>query len=241
MEFEKFRLRFRKTGLLRLVSHHDLMRVLERMLRRAGLPFRSTAGFHPHPRVVFALSLPLGIEGLDEVVEIELTQPLAREEILSRLQSHAPQGLEFTSIRRVACNATAQASSAVYAVALPPEREAALHVRCRELLDAPACTVVRDHRKKGALDIRPFIADLRIDGGRLVLEFLVTPFGTARADEVLTLLGAGDLLENGAVLQRVQLLLQDENESDHHPPASSDGRAAGLAQAVDHALRITHT
>ena len=32
----KVRLRFAKCGDLRLVSHHDLMRCLERMLRRAG-------------------------------------------------------------------------------------------------------------------------------------------------------------------------------------------------------------
>ena len=50
---DKFRLRFEKAGVLRLLSHHDLMRVLERMLRRAGLPFKSTAGFHPGPRIVF--------------------------------------------------------------------------------------------------------------------------------------------------------------------------------------------
>lgn len=39
---EKVRVRFRKGGDLRLVSHHDLMRTFERMLRRASLPFRST-------------------------------------------------------------------------------------------------------------------------------------------------------------------------------------------------------
>src|ERR1700722_3525423 len=73
---DKLRFRFSKTGTLRLLSHHDLMRCLERMLRRAALPFKSTAGFHPGPRVVFALSLPLGVAGLDEVVEIEFLQPL---------------------------------------------------------------------------------------------------------------------------------------------------------------------
>ena len=34
----KVRLRFAKNGDLRLVSHHDLMRCLERMIRRAELP-----------------------------------------------------------------------------------------------------------------------------------------------------------------------------------------------------------
>src|SRR6202047_1078281 len=72
----KYRLRFRKDGDLRLVSHHDLMHVFERMLRRAELPIAHTQGFHPQPRMVFALSLALGIGGANEVLELELTGSL---------------------------------------------------------------------------------------------------------------------------------------------------------------------
>src|SRR6476646_1900977 len=90
---DKLRFRFSKTGTLRLLSHHDLMRCLERMLRRAGLPFKSTAGFHPGPRVVFAHALPLGVAALDEVVEIEFTQPLDAGETLAALQAQSPVGL----------------------------------------------------------------------------------------------------------------------------------------------------
>ena len=40
---DKVRIRFRKSGDLRLLSHHDLMRTFERMLRRAALPFHRSA------------------------------------------------------------------------------------------------------------------------------------------------------------------------------------------------------
>src|SRR5262245_34024195 len=89
----KYRIRFRKAGDLRLVSHHDLMHVFERMLRRADLPCVSTQGFHPHPRITFALSLALGIVGCAEVVELELAGPLSAEEVHKRLARHAPPGL----------------------------------------------------------------------------------------------------------------------------------------------------
>ena len=49
---DKIRIRFRKGGDLRLLSHHDLMRSFERMLRRAALPLRNSQGFHPKPRLV---------------------------------------------------------------------------------------------------------------------------------------------------------------------------------------------
>src|SRR6202042_3608741 len=94
----KYRLRFRKIGNLRLVSHHDLMHVVERMMRRAEIPFAVSQGFHPQPRMVFALSLALGVVGLSEVLELELSRPLDAEEVLRRLNAAAPIGLEFLSI-----------------------------------------------------------------------------------------------------------------------------------------------
>ena len=71
---EKLRFRFAKTGTLRLLSHHDLMRCLERHAPSRGHPFNRPP-VPPDPRFVFALSLPLGVIGRDEVVEIELIRP----------------------------------------------------------------------------------------------------------------------------------------------------------------------
>src|SRR5690349_1575567 len=108
MTGDKFRFRFRKSGTLRLVSHHDLMRCAERMLRRAAIPFKSTAGFHPTPRLVFALSAPLGAECHDEVAELELTEPRDSGEVFAALNAQAPPGLEFTRVAVVPMKATAR-------------------------------------------------------------------------------------------------------------------------------------
>src|SRR5207245_1821509 len=78
-------------------SHHDLMRAFERMLRRADLPFRSSQGFSPRPRLVFALSLPLGVVGCGEVVELQLERALPLEEIEQRLAGPAPPSLVVLS------------------------------------------------------------------------------------------------------------------------------------------------
>src|SRR5947209_19229041 len=96
----KVRIRFRKAGDLRLVSHHDLMRCFERMLRRAGIPFQSTQGFNPKPRLVFALSLALGIVGHEEVADLELTEDLSAEEVQGRLAPQAPPGPEILALPR---------------------------------------------------------------------------------------------------------------------------------------------
>ncbi len=87
----KVRLRFAKRGDLRLVSHHDIMRCLERMLRRASIPMVLSQGFSPRPKITFALALGLGIEGRREVVDLELSEPLEPAVLLGRLAAVAPR------------------------------------------------------------------------------------------------------------------------------------------------------
>jgi radical SAM-linked protein len=159
---DKFRFRFAKTGTLRLLSHHDLMRCLERMLRRGDLPFKSTAGFHPSPRVVFALSLPLGVAGLDEVIEIEFTRLCDGQEVLARLCAEAPAGLTFTNVSIVPMKATAIPRRSIYRLALPYDRVADTAVRCSSLLSQEKVWVDRLKPSPKQLNIRPYLRSLHL-------------------------------------------------------------------------------
>lgn len=225
MDCAKFRIRFRKGGDLRLLSHHDLMRAFERMLRRAALPFRSTEGFHPHPRLVFALSLPLGVVGQQEVAELELTEELPADEVLARLAAQAPAGLEFFSIKRIPLNQTGQVSRALYRLPVPSERQATLHEQCAQLLAQAECWVERARPQPRRVDIRPYLSDVRLHEHALEIDLRVTPTGSARADEVLALLGLSDLLDAGAVLERAGLELHDETN-----PIRCSSTAAGCPE-----------
>jgi radical SAM family uncharacterized protein len=68
----KFRLRFKKAGDLRYISHLELAHLFYRASKRAGLPLSHSEGFHPLPKIIFATALPVGVESLTEVVDIEL-------------------------------------------------------------------------------------------------------------------------------------------------------------------------
>jgi radical SAM-linked protein len=207
---DKLRIRFRKGGDLRLLSHHDLMRTFERLLRRAALPFRSSEGFHPKPRFVFALSLPLGIVGCEEVVELELDEIIPPEEVRARLTARTVPGLDILSVRRVASRKAAQVRRVTYRVALPPGRAADLPERIAAVLAAPACPVERTRPEKKQIDLRPYIDQLRPSPGALEMDLWVKPSGMARPDEVLGLLGLHDVTEAGAVVERTRLELEDE-------------------------------
>jgi radical SAM-linked protein len=219
---DKLRFRFVKTGTLRLLSHHDLMRCTERMLRRAGLPFKSTAGFHPTPRVVFALSLPLGVEGLDEVVEMEFTRELDSEAVFEQLNAQAPPGLRFTRVSVVPLKATAMPRRVAYRLPLPSGRTDSAAARSAELMAESKVWVDRLKPNPKQLNIRPYLRGLRIEhvspslgegvgeGSFLLLDLWVTKTGTARADELLKLLDLADLPDAGAVVARTTVEVHDE-------------------------------
>lgn len=91
------RLNFSKTGRAIFVSHLDLMRIMSRAIRRAGLSMWFTEGFNPHPYLTFALPLSLGQSSDCEYMDIRITDDMTNDEILSRLNENMPDGLKILS------------------------------------------------------------------------------------------------------------------------------------------------
>ena len=88
----RVRIRFCKQGDLRLIGHRDLMRCLERLFRRAGLTLGMSEGFHPKPRMTLPLALAVGIEGDDEVMELELSETLPSRGAAAAAVAAGPAG-----------------------------------------------------------------------------------------------------------------------------------------------------
>jgi radical SAM-linked protein len=214
MVHDKVRIRFSKGGDLRFVSHHDLMRCFERILRRACLPFHSTGGFNPKPRLIFALSLPLGVVGCKEVAELELDDTIQPEEVIRRLAAEAPAGLQILSARRINKKDQAHVWLVRYRIPLLDEQEASVAGRINELLGSATCCVDRLRPQHRRIDLKPYLNNIRVCQGGLEMEVRVTPQGTARPHEILKLLGLDELVERGAIIERTDVLLEDEPVSD---------------------------
>ena len=98
---QRLRFRFAKTGSLALLSHLDLVRMLERALRRSGLPASFSGGFHPLPRLQFALALPLGAEAHGEWMDLELAQWQDPAWVRQRLQAQLPAEFRLLAVAEV--------------------------------------------------------------------------------------------------------------------------------------------
>jgi len=90
---------FSKMGLMRYISHLDLMRLFMRAARRAKLPLKMTEGFSPHPKLSLKRALKLGVESDNEEASITLRFPVEPEDFKNRLQRQLPEGIRIKDVQ----------------------------------------------------------------------------------------------------------------------------------------------
>jgi len=205
---QRLRLWFRVEDDKRFLSHHDMMRLWERALRRADLPLRLSQGYNPRPRMSLPEPRSVGIASEAELLEFELADWVNPEAVLDRLRAEVPRGIALDSVDLVRPKDKAHPTAVVYVARLeaPPSD---LADRVAHLLAQDEAPVVR-HRPKGDkhLDARRFIRSLEVtDDDHLRMTLDTGPNGTVRPDEVLRLLGLADEAVARADLRRTDLVL----------------------------------
>jgi len=231
---DRYRIRFAKTGLLRWIGHRDLQRLWERVLRRADLRLSMSQGFHPKPRINFPSALALGVEGIDEVIEVELAQLITPDDLRQRLVDDNQPGLAIGSVELVAqANVgrsgvsplpgfvKAKLRSSVYEITLPESYNGAASEFCR-IDDAIASVrseailrVSRDGKEISSNVAISFPVFYRLD--RVIHLVQVDNDGASlKPTEILDAIGLCDLIEQGATICRTHVILVDQPES-HFP------------------------
>ena len=178
---QRIRFIFQKTGDLRFLSHLEVMRALSRAFRRAQVPMAYSQGYNPQPKLSFALALPVGVEGLQELADIELGALLAPEELVARVNRCLVAELQLVRAWEVPLTApslTPSVREAIYRISLPlngsaPEVGARLTspTLCHDWLRRPSIPVsVQRKERVVEVDVRPMIQELlalREEGGTL--------------------------------------------------------------------------
>jgi radical SAM family uncharacterized protein/radical SAM-linked protein len=100
-EVFRYRVIYSKKGKARYLSHIDLIHVLQRSFRRAGVEVRKTRGFHPKMDFSYGPALPLGMEGLREVLEFKAASRLDGRKFLTRTNRSLPAGIRFLRLDRL--------------------------------------------------------------------------------------------------------------------------------------------
>lgn len=87
-----------KTGLMRFISHLDLMRLIQRAFRRAGIPISLSKGFNPHPKLSIQPAIKLGTESRSLEASFSLDEYMEPSVLKQKLQEKLPDGIEILDI-----------------------------------------------------------------------------------------------------------------------------------------------
>jgi radical SAM family uncharacterized protein/radical SAM-linked protein len=162
----KIRLKFRKVGEMRFLSHLELAHLFYRASKRADLPLCFSEGFHPMPRIIFATALPVGMESLTEIVDVECEGKTTPLEVMERLNQTLPPGVEIIDAEEVPLffHLSSLPHPSVYWIPLDPllPKEEAIP-KIKKALDKKEFFVHQERDgKKRSVDIRPLIEKMEI-------------------------------------------------------------------------------
>ncbi|MGN1422572.1 MAG: TIGR03936 family radical SAM-associated protein [Oscillospiraceae bacterium] len=167
---------FSKTDRAKYISHLDLNSVMQRAIRRSGLPVWRTEGFNPHTYVQFMLPLSLGQEGLREAVDFRLLEDISPEETARRLNDALPADIRVTEVS-VPKYKNTDIASAEYDIcgALNTEKFGAFLAQDK--------ISVEKKTKKGVsdIDLKPLVSEVTLSDGKITLrlpagnEFNINP------------------------------------------------------------------
>lgn len=177
----KLRVTFSKTGRAKYISHLDLLRAMQRALKRARIPVWYSMGFNPHAYIMFPLALSLGVDSECELMDIELISEIDFEEIKSKLNEALPEGLQVSKVANQEKKHT-EIAYAEYKLCIKSNITAEnTNKKLDEFLNSEKIEIEKKTKKKGVnmVDIKPFINVIRkeviSEGLKIVLRL---PAGT---------------------------------------------------------------
>jgi radical SAM family uncharacterized protein/radical SAM-linked protein len=136
---QRVRVWFGKLGDMALTSHLDLVRLFDRVLRRAAIPITYSGGFHPIPKFALANALSLGITSSGEIVDFDLTRSMDLAEFRAKLAAQLPGDMPVYRVEEVAPkspSATQLLEKAEYYLTVRTEGAAAWQTWVEQILSA---------------------------------------------------------------------------------------------------------
>lgn len=156
----QYRVWHKKTDNSAYLSQLELLSVLDRALRRAGMPLAFSQGFHPLPLLSFGRALPVGVESEAEWFGLTLHSFLAPREVASRLEPFLPPGISVLAVvPTTKSDYTRQAVAEVFRLSFPSPQENAAAAQCFARLEAADEKLFVRDTKKGprTVNIRPVL------------------------------------------------------------------------------------
>ncbi len=162
-------IKFTKESEIKFISHLDLMRTLQRAIRRAELPVEYSKGFNPHMNLSIAQPLSVGVYSEGEYMDLVLREEMEEREIMDKLNKSCPRGIRILSVHKViqkgdkkVPQAMALIDAASYTIKIKYNSLDKLEKSMKELLNMPQWVTVKKSKKgEKEVDIKALIKDFK--------------------------------------------------------------------------------
>jgi radical SAM family uncharacterized protein/radical SAM-linked protein len=172
----RIRLRFRKTGAMRFLSHLELLNLFIRAVGRSRIPIRFSQGFHPHPKFSFATALSVGVESWAEYMDMEIAAGFGADRVREQLNAVLPPSMEIMEAREIPLQAESLSviiAAVRYRITLPDSDSVDLPLLAEQFLKLETFPYRREKRGKILeLDLRHELVELKADGN--ILEMIIS-------------------------------------------------------------------
>lgn len=164
----RYLIKFSKGKGIKFISHLDLLRSIQRAIRRSGIPISYSKGFNPHSEFSFATPLSVGTWSIGEYMEIKLDFEMNPEEILARVNDSLPEDIEFLNIVQVsekfpAPMAVVEAASYEIIIVSPSQGVINQDIK-DEFIKTEKIEVIKSGKKgEKVVDIKPMIFDISME------------------------------------------------------------------------------
>ncbi len=157
--------------------------------------------------MTFPLALALGIVGAEEIIEVEITENVAVDQVEAKLKEALPEGLSVVRIEVIEPGTKKPRVAFVeYQVPLSSERSATLQDAIEGLMKQSEIWIERAGRDK-PLDLRADIVELKLRDDVLTITQQVSSTATANPREILAQIGIDIDEQAGYIITRTKVEL----------------------------------
>ena len=206
---------FEKFPRIRHIGHLDLMRAMQRALRRSSLPVKFSQGFNPRLLLTFAAPLSVGMAGKREIMEVPRAADVAEEDFLKKLNAALPPELPCLSARIVDDKHPASMASlyaAKYEILIDNNGAAICNAIPAFLAQESIMALRKTKSGEKMVDIRPMIFDIEAQGdNKLCCTLALSEAATCKPDLLMEALCSHVGLESRprTTITRLQMFGKD--------------------------------
>ncbi len=176
---------------LRHVGHLDIMRTMQRALRRSGLPVCFSEGFNPHILLSIAAPLSVNMAGEREVADIPFSKNISKDYFIEELNKALPEGIRAIEAYPKG-DGGKTAMSQLFACSVRYEffeNDDAIAGAIPDFLKQEHIMAIKKTKKgEKEYDLRPLIYNLKAEGESVRGLLALSEAGTAKPDAVINAL-----------------------------------------------------